>query len=670
MILVLGSSSYMGGIAVDALLTEGYQVVGIGRTVNHNMFKPYSANPKLDNFKEYHYDIVEDFEAIKDLIDRIRPTIVLNFIALGIVDDSWDYPSDYFDVNCSALVRIVQYLNTQTYLQKFIHSSTPEVYGNKPKLFKESKIYNPTTPYAACLHPDTLVLLSNGTEKAIKDIVIGDLVQSINTLTNKVESKNVTNVFKYNCKELLEVNIRNRKIRCTPNHKFLVKRPKRYNNKLDYRQDIGALNTTWVTAKELQKGDWVATTRENYGDITNYFNASFNRFLGYFVGDGYIKKGSKNITTTRQQTITLADEKKDFVEYYINLIGGGYLLKHKSKNCWYAYKGDISLVRQIQSLGLDKKAVNKVLPQEIINNSIDNIKEFLGGYFDADGCYCNNKLEFGSHSPVLIRQIKYLLSRLGIYSYINGDKVIITDSKSVGLFFDTIPSLKLYNKPCPIIKSQRTNEGNIVWQPIDKPLLSNYCGDVIDIEVADNHNYIIEQDIISHNSKAAFDMYLEVMYKQYRFPYVLSRFANIYGSCQQLFRIVPKTLTTIHNCGILRLDGNGETRRSFVHRKDVAKGIIDLVNTGKHDKVYHFSGSEYLSVKELVEFTCYLTGYNFNNLVTNSPDRRGKDLDYNMDSSLANSELGWNSTVSLEEGILETDKWLIENWEVFNKGGL
>ena len=42
-------------------------------------------------------------------------------------------------------------------------------------------------------------------------------------------------------------------------------------------------------------------------------------------------------------------------------------------------------------------------------------------------------------------------------------------------------------------------------------------------------------------ARAACDMHLNSYFKAYDFPVIFTRAANVYGSCQQLYRIIPKT---------------------------------------------------------------------------------------------------------------------------------
>jgi dTDP-D-glucose 4,6-dehydratase len=224
-----------------------------------------------------------------------------------------------------------------------------------------------------------------------------------------------------------------------------------------------------------------------------------------------------------------------------------------------------------------------------------------------------------------------------------------------------------------------------------KPTDEHYCGKIWCIDV-DNHNFLVERngfiDFCGNTpevygnipnsfseskvynpttpyaaSKASFDMYLDVVNRQYGFPSIIFRSANIYGAHQQLFRIIPKTLICIRNQAKLNLDGGGETRRYFIHTNDLSDGIVKLVNNGRLGNIYHFGGGEYISIKELVYKICSIVNYDFDRLVYFSPDRRGKDIDYNLNFAKSTNELNWSTKIDLTSGILSTDGWISDNWQ-------
>lgn len=69
---------------------------------------------------------------------------VINFAALNMVGESWEYAEDYYRVNVEGIARLARKFRGR----KFVQVSTPEVYGNTAQMLRENEPFNPSTPYA------------------------------------------------------------------------------------------------------------------------------------------------------------------------------------------------------------------------------------------------------------------------------------------------------------------------------------------------------------------------------------------------------------------------------------------------------------------------------------------------------------------------------------------
>lgn len=165
-------------------------------------------------------------------------------------------------------------------------------------------------------------------------------------------------------------------------------------------------------------------------------------------------------------------------------------------------------------------------------------------------------------------------------------------------------------------------------------------------------------------SRAAGDMHLLAMHETRGFPVAFTRAANVYGPGQQLYRIVPRTLLYARLGKQLRLDGGGRSTRSFIYIDDVADATYLITRNGVPGETYHISTEEIVSIRELVERACALTGVSFADLVVEGPERPGKDDTYMLDSSHLREQLGWAPSISLDEGMRETLTWIDMNVDV------
>ncbi|MFA5100158.1 MAG: GDP-mannose 4,6-dehydratase [Candidatus Omnitrophota bacterium] len=158
--IVIGSNSFSGSHFVDHLLKRGFDVIGISRSPEPNaVFLPYKNAPKR-NFRFYRADLNSDLDKILKVIRAFRPGYVVNFAAQSMVGESWAHPEHWFQTNVVANVKLHDRLRECAFIRKYVHVSTPEVYGNCNGVVKENTVYNPSTPYAVSRAAADMSLMS------------------------------------------------------------------------------------------------------------------------------------------------------------------------------------------------------------------------------------------------------------------------------------------------------------------------------------------------------------------------------------------------------------------------------------------------------------------------------------------------------------------------------
>ena len=168
-------------------------------------------------------------------------------------------------------------------------------------------------------------------------------------------------------------------------------------------------------------------------------------------------------------------------------------------------------------------------------------------------------------------------------------------------------------------------------------------------------------------SRAACDLHLMTFFRNYRFPVVFTRAANVYGPGQQLYRIIPRTILFIRLGRKLQLHGGGRSVRSFIHIRDVADATLRIARQAPPGETFHLSTDSHISIRDLVEMICRKMGANFSDVVEISDDRPGKDAAYLLDSAKARRTLGWKDAVTLDQGIDETLRWVEDHIDVLKK---
>ena len=149
--VVLGANSFSGQDFVDLLLDNpGNQVIGVSRSPERSgLFLKYKSRTDLSRFRYVQADLNRDMPALLKLLDTERPDYVVNFAAQSEVAPSWEQPEHWYQTNCVALAMLVNHLRRQDYLQRYLHISSPEVYGKCVGQVYEDAPLNPSTPYAA-----------------------------------------------------------------------------------------------------------------------------------------------------------------------------------------------------------------------------------------------------------------------------------------------------------------------------------------------------------------------------------------------------------------------------------------------------------------------------------------------------------------------------------------
>jgi dTDP-glucose 4,6-dehydratase len=150
-VAVLGANSFSGQDFVDLLLDQtGYRVIGVSRSPERSsLFLKYLDHPNRPRFTYHQLDLNHDLTSLLELLDTERPSWIVNFAAQSEVAPSWEHPEHWFQTNCVALAELINHLRRQTYVERYLHISSPEVYGTCIGRVTEEAPMNPSTPYAA-----------------------------------------------------------------------------------------------------------------------------------------------------------------------------------------------------------------------------------------------------------------------------------------------------------------------------------------------------------------------------------------------------------------------------------------------------------------------------------------------------------------------------------------
>jgi len=147
--LILGSNSFSGATFCDFLAAEGHDVLATSRSDEaHPAFLPYKWQKRPGRVRFKRIDLNHDLDGLKALLASERPTYIVNFAAQSMVGESWLYPDHWMMTNVVSTVRVHELLRNYDGLERYVHVTTPEVYGSTDGWVKENAAFNPSTPYA------------------------------------------------------------------------------------------------------------------------------------------------------------------------------------------------------------------------------------------------------------------------------------------------------------------------------------------------------------------------------------------------------------------------------------------------------------------------------------------------------------------------------------------
>ena len=148
-ILVTGCAGFIGSHLCEQLLIRDDIVYGIDIINDYYDQKQKYKNLKLlEKYKNFHFR-KEDI-CTTNIINEVKPQIVVNIAAMAGVRFSILNPKIYMDVNITGQIHLLQQ-SVQSNVQLFVYASSSSVYGiNSTVPFKETdQIDLVNSPYAA-----------------------------------------------------------------------------------------------------------------------------------------------------------------------------------------------------------------------------------------------------------------------------------------------------------------------------------------------------------------------------------------------------------------------------------------------------------------------------------------------------------------------------------------
>ena len=163
-------------------------------------------------------------------------------------------------------------------------------------------------------------------------------------------------------------------------------------------------------------------------------------------------------------------------------------------------------------------------------------------------------------------------------------------------------------------------------------------------------------------SKASADMLVRAYYETYKMPVLNTRCSNNYGPYQYPEKLIPFFISQLLKGEKVPVYGDGMNVRDWLYVYDHCSAIDTVLHKGRIGEVYNIGGHNEKTNMEITRIILDAMGKDESS-IRYVEDRLGHDKRYAIDNHKIQSELGWEPSLTFEEGIKLTIDWYLKNQE-------
>ena len=161
-------------------------------------------------------------------------------------------------------------------------------------------------------------------------------------------------------------------------------------------------------------------------------------------------------------------------------------------------------------------------------------------------------------------------------------------------------------------------------------------------------------------SKASADMLVRAYYETYKVPTLITRCSNNYGPYQYPEKLIPFFISRLLKGEKVPVYGDGLNVRDWLYVYDHCAAIDAVLHKGRVGEVYNIGGHNEKTNLEITHLILDAMNKDESS-IKYVQDRLGHDRRYAISNDKITSELGWEPSVTFEEGILLTIDWYLNN---------
>jgi nucleoside-diphosphate-sugar epimerase len=159
-------------------------------------------------------------------------------------------------------------------------------------------------------------------------------------------------------------------------------------------------------------------------------------------------------------------------------------------------------------------------------------------------------------------------------------------------------------------------------------------------------------------TKLAAEHLARLYHRNHGLPTVSLRFFTVYGPRQRPDMAFHRFLRSAREGGPITVYGDGRQTRDFTYVDDIVEAVRAAGLSGRPGSVYNVGGGERIALNDVLLLVERVTGQPLR--VQHQESQKGDMRDTFADTRAAARDLGFRSTVALEEGLAREWQWLGE----------
>ena len=167
-------------------------------------------------------------------------------------------------------------------------------------------------------------------------------------------------------------------------------------------------------------------------------------------------------------------------------------------------------------------------------------------------------------------------------------------------------------------------------------------------------------------SKASAELVVRAARETFGIDYVITRCGNNYGQRQFPEKLIPLMIANAMNDEPLPVYGDGKNVRDWIFVEDHARAIWMIYDKGKSGEAYNIGARNEIQNIEVVTSILDALGKP-HSLIKYVTDRLGHDRRYAIDATKVETEIGWRTQTTWEDGLAKTIRWYQDNQDWVNR---